>query len=309
MRFKRRMGRFIAVSIVLWVMQLCAAAQAQTLRLALFKTASSASEEAPLAAALDPVLQAEVGRATQINIAALPPLDLSSLQLALDCVGETASCLAVATERSKVDALLAPSLTRSGASLVVKLLFFNPQDPNPIQTLTRSVSNESSDAVVIDAAKALVQELFGLAPPPGQAPAPVVEPEPEPEPPSQELPPLAAEPPPSQERPSLLVPLVFGAAGLGVMAIGVGFGVASNGTESDYAKTKVNNDADAQHASELLSSARTQSTIANVAIGLGAASCVAGGVLFFLQRNQRPDTAPNAEVALGLGYLGVRGGF
>ncbi|HET8935705.1 MAG TPA: hypothetical protein VFN67_19795 [Polyangiales bacterium] len=301
------MGRFIAVSMVLWVLQLCAAAQAQTLRIALFKTASSASEEAPLAAALDPMLQAEVGRAPQLNIAALPPLDLPSLQLALDCVGETASCLAVATERSKVDALLAPSLIRSGTSLVVSLLFYNPQLPSPIQVLTRSVARESSDAVVMDAAKALVQELFGLAPPPGQEPPPVVEPEPDPA--SQELPPLAAEPPPSQERPSLLVPLVFGAAGLGVMAIGIGFGVASNGTESDYAKTKVKTNADAQHASELLSSARTQATIANVALGLGAASCVAGGVLFFLQRNRRPDTAPNAEVALGLGYLGVRGGF
>ena len=296
--------------MVLWLMQLCAAAQAQTLRLALFKTASSASEEAPLAAALDPVLQAEVGRATQLNIAALPPLDLPSLQLALDCVGETASCLAVATERSKVDALLAPSLTRSGASLVVSLLFYNPQLPSPIQVVTRSVPNESSDAVVMDAAKSLVQELFGIGPAPGQEPAtPSPAPEPEPEPATQELPPLAAEPSPSTEPPSLLAPIAFGAAGLGVMAIGIGFGVASNGTESDYAKTRVRTDADAQHASELLSSARTQSTIANVAIGLGAASCIAGGVLFFLQRNRRPDTEPSAQVALGLGYLGVTGGF
>lgn len=301
------MGRFIAVSMVLWLMQL-SAAQAQTLRLALFKTASSASEEAPLAAALDPVLQAEVGRAPQLNIAALPPLDLPSLQLALDCVGETASCLAVATERSKVDALLAPTLTRSGASLVVSLLFYNPAQPSPIQVVTRSVARESSDAVVIDAAKSLVQELFGLAPPPGQEPAEPV-PVAEPEPAAQELQPLAAEPSPSTEPPSLLVPIAFGAAGLGVIAIGIGFGVASNGTESDYAKTRVNNDADAQRASELLSDARTQSTIANVVIGLGAASCIAGGVLFFLQRDRRPDAEPNTHVALGMGYLGVTGGF
>jgi hypothetical protein len=303
------MGRFIAVSMVLWSMQLCAAAHAQTLRLALFKTSSSASEEAPLAAALDPVLQAEVARATQLTIAALPPLDLPSLQLALDCVGETASCLAVATERSKVDALLAPSLNRSGASLVLSLLFYNPQQASPIQALTRSVPSESSDAVVMDAAKALVRELFGIAAPAQEPakPGPVAEPEPEPA--SQELPPLAAEPSPSSEPPSLLVPIAFAAAGVGVMAIGVGFGVASNGTESDYAKTRIRSDADAQHAAELLSSARTQSTVANVMIGLGAASCVAGGVLFFIQRNRRPDSEARAQVALGLGYLGVTGGF
>lgn len=308
------MGRFIAVSMVLWVMQLSAAAHAQTLRLALFKTASGTSEHAPLAAALDPVLEAEVGRIPQVSIAALPPLDLASLQLALDCVGETPSCLAVAAERSKVEALLAPSLTRSGSTLVVSVLLYDPKRPSPIQVVTRKLPVEASDELVIDAAKSLVLEVFGQAPPPS-APAQQAAPEaPEPttapantapvEPELQRLPET-----PTRAAPSLLLPIALGAAGVGVIAIGLGFGAASNGTESRYAKVRVEDDADAQHASELLSTARGQATIANVAIALGAASCVAGGVVYFLQRDRRPDIEPHAEVALGLGYLGVKGGF
>jgi hypothetical protein len=317
MRFERRMGRFIAVSMVLWVMQLSTAAHAQSLRLALFKTASSSSELSPLAAALDPVLQAEIGRMPQLSIAALPPLDLASLQLALDCVGETASCLAVAAERSKVDGLVSPSLARSGAAVVLSLLLYNPQQSSAIRIVTRNFAGNASEVVVLDGAKILVQELFAQAA--AQAPPPAAAPEPEPELPAPAATPEPAattqtelQPPeasPSSGSPSQLLPIALGAGGLAVIAIGIGFGAASSGTETSYANTRVVNSADAQHATELLSTARTQATIANVALVLGAAGCVAGGVVYFLQRNRRPDTGPNAHLALGPGYLGITGGF
>jgi hypothetical protein len=311
MMIERRNGRFIAACVVLWIVQLSAAAQAQTLRIALFKTASS-PELAPLTAALDPTIQAEVGKVPKVSVAAVPPLDLPSLQLALDCVGETAECLSVATERSKVEGLLSPSLVRTGGSIVLSLLLYNQQASSPLQVVTRSYPNDVSEAGVIDGAKMLVRELFGVAAPAAEpAPAPVEEPPPAattapPEATLEPARPLAAAP---DQKPSLVVPIVLGAAGVAVIALGVGFGVASNSTESRYADARVDDDADARTADDLLSSARTQSTIANVAFGVGAASCVAAGVVYFLQRKHRQDTAPNAHVALGPGYIGVAGGF
>jgi hypothetical protein len=311
MMIERRTGRFIAACVVLWIVQLSAAAQAQTLRIALFKTASS-PELSPLTAALDPALQAEVGKVPKVSVAAVPPLDLPSLQLALDCVGETPDCLSVATERSKVEGLVSPSLARTGGSVVLSLLLYNPQASSPMQVVTRSFPNDVSEAGVIDGARALVRELFGIAAPVVEpAPAPVEEPPPAattapPEATPEPMPPPAAAP---AEKQSLVLPIVLGAAGVGVIALGVGFGVASNSTEARYAAAKVDDDADAQSADDLLSSARTQSTIANIAFGVGAVSCIAAGVVYFLQRKQRPDTAPNAHVAIGPGYLGVAGGF
>ena len=310
MMIERRHGRFIAACTVLWLVQLSAAVQAQALRIALFKTNSS-SELTPLTAALDPAVQAEVGKVPTVTVGAVPPLDLPSLQLALDCVGETPDCLSVAAERSKVDGLVSPSLARTGGSVVLSLLLYNPRASSPMQLVTRSFPSDASEAALVEGAQGLVRELFGMPEPVPAEPAPVEEAK------EPAAPPPAAEPAPApatqltdaEARPSLLLPIVLGAAGIGVIAIGVGFGVASNNTEARYAEARVQSSADAQSASELLSSARAQSAIANVAFGLGAASCVAAGVVYFLQRNTRPDTDPGAHVAFGPGYLGVAGGF
>lgn len=311
---ERLIGRLIATCVVLWLVQLSAAAQAQTLRIALFKSTSSSSELTPLAAALDPVLQAEVGRVQEVSIAALPPLDLPSLQLALDCVGETPSCLSVASERSKVEGLLSPSLARSGGALVLSLLLYNPQDSSPLQVVTRSFASDAPEAVVIDGAKSLVRELFGIAqpaPPPPQEPEPAAATEPPaevaPSAPELQLTAASSDRPPQSQ--SLLLPIVLGAAGVAVIGVGAGFGVASNDSESRYADARVRSDADAQKAEDLLSTARTQSAIANVAFGVGAASCIAAGVVFFLQQKHKPDTEPSAHLSFGPGYAGVAGAF
>jgi len=308
-------GRFIAACMVLWLVQLSAAAQAQTLRIALFKTASS-PELAPLTAALDPVLQAEVGKVEAVRVQAVPPLDLPSLQLALDCVGETPSCLSVATERSKVDGLVSPSLARTGGSIVLSLLLYDPRASSPMQVVTRSFANDASEAAVVDGAKSLVRELFGIsevAPVVEPPPAPVIAPPepmsvPEPEPGPQ--PSAATAPAELEQRQSLVLPIVLGAVGVGVIALGAGFGVASNISESRYADAKIRpGDSSAPDAEDLLSRASTQSTIANVAFGVGAASCIAAGVVYFVQRKHRPDSEPHAHVALGPGYVGVAGAF
>jgi hypothetical protein len=310
MMIERWNGRFIAACLVLWMVQLSAAASAQSLRIALFKTASS-PELAPLTAALDPEIQAEVGKLQKVSVGAVPPLDLPSLQLALDCVGETPSCLSVATERSKVDGLLSPSLARTGGSIVLSLLLYNPQASSPMQVVTRSFPNDTSEAALIDGAKVLVRELFGVV-----APAPAPPPIEEPPPPAPTVAPPEAAPPPAapparaqEPRQSLVLPIVLGAAGVAVLGLGVGIGIASNNSESRYAEMRVTDEADAGETDDLLSRAQTQSTIANIAFGVGAASCIAAGVVYFLQSKHRSDTEPSAHVALGPGYVGVAGDF
>lgn len=318
---ERRMGRYIAICSALWLVQLGGLARAEQvpLQIALFKTTSTAADLSPLGAALDPVLQAELGHTPEVTVAAVPPLDLPSLQLALDCVGETPTCLAVAAERSKVTGLLSPTLARAGAALIVSLLLYDPQQSQSMQVVTRSFAGNASDAVVIEGAKAMVHELFGHK---AEPPPPAAEPAPEPPPQAAEseqapgsanveepLPPL----PVDTQRPSLLLPVALGAGGVAAILVGVGFGIASNNSEARYGQTRILDNADAQHASQLYERAQTQAVIANVALVLGVASCVAGGVVYFLQRSQRPDAeperGPSARLAIGPGYVGVAGGF
>jgi hypothetical protein len=327
MMFELRMRCYIVLCMVLWSTQLCTTARAQALRLALFKTSVSSSELTPLAAALDPVLQAEVGRLPNVSIAAVPPLDLPSLQLALDCVGETPECLSLAADRSKADGLLAASLTRSGAARVLSLMVYDPRESSALHVVTRSFATDASDGVVIDGAKSLVHELFGdAAPPPAAAPTPTPPPSalavveeppaapttlaPAPEPaPAPAAPLTAASPAPAQAGPSLVVPIVLSAVGLAAVGVGVGFGIASNNSESRYADMRINDANDAKDANDVLSRARSQATVANIAVGVGAASCVAGAVVYLLQRKRAPERAPHARVSWGPTYLGVTGDF
>jgi hypothetical protein len=314
MMLERWMGRYLAICLSFWLSQLSAAARADddSLRVALFKTSSKVSELTPLAAALDPVLQAEVERLTVVSVGTVPPLDLPSLQLALDCVGETPTCLHVVVERMRVAGVLSPSLARSGPNMVLSLLLYDPKRGADLQRVTRSFPNEASDDVVFDGAKRLVRQLFGVV-----EPAPVAEPEPEAPAPTPPPPvttevapapqPMAAVPAPRSTRSqSLLVPVVLGAVGVGALGVGLGFGLASNKTEVRYGTVAVMDDRDAETADDLVSRAQTQSTIANIAFGVGAASCIAAGVVYFLQRGGRNE---KARLALAPGYVSVAGRF
>src|SRR4051794_26246109 len=87
----------------------------EPLRIALFKTASEETSLQALAAAIDPVLLSELGNVPDLQIAARPALDLPSMQLAIDCVGETADCLAQAAKQAQADGLVAPVVRKLGA--------------------------------------------------------------------------------------------------------------------------------------------------------------------------------------------------
>lgn len=298
------LGRCMIACATLWWLQMATPVWAQTpLRAALFKTAAEQGGLTPLAAALDPVLAELVGKASQVTIVATPALDLPSLQLAIDCVGETPSCLALAAERSGSDGVLAPSLSRTDTEIVVSLLFYDPQRAaGPMRVLTKRVPRKAGDSAVLSGGTALVDELFGALPaaPEAAPPTPPMAAEPQPVPDS------LLEPEPMPERsPSLIAPLVLGAVGVVGLGTGIAFGLAANHSESTYGAMHVKTEADASRALDRYDSAARSATIANISLGVGAAALVAGAVVWFVQRPRSSERASATRTRLALTPNGV----
>ena len=302
---------------VLWLLQYTTSAAAQApLQAALFKTAAEQSALSPLAAALDPVLAEQLGKAPQLTIVATPALDLPSLQLAVDCVGETPSCLAQAAEHAHAEAVLAPSLSRTGNEVVLSLLYYDPRrSAGSLRVVTRRVPRDAGDSAVLSAGSALVQELFGAPPltaaePPAPEPAPQPPP-PEPEPSASLVHDSTLDPErPAPRSPSLVAPLTLGIAGVIGVGVGVAFGVAASSGEDAYAKQRVTTPADAARANDRYDSAARSALISNVSIGVGAAALMAAVVVWLVQRpSGRKDSLASASPRLVLapGQLALTG--
>jgi hypothetical protein len=267
-----------------------------TLHVALFKTASEDADLASLAAAIDPVLLSELGRVPALQIAARPALDLPSMQLAVDCVGETPECLAMAAKQAQADGLVAPLVRHIGAELVVTLLLHDARKQMNITAATRRYSGDQINNQVLDGIPGMVRELFGLASPPGAAAAPVLTPAP------SEAPELSSEtsPPVAAARPLPLLPIVVGAAGVAVIGVGAVLGALANSSEDAYAKLSIKDEKTAAAAQDKYDSAATQATLSNVAFGLGAAAVVTGVVLFIVE-TQNGNTSDRAQAATRTG--------
>src|SRR5262249_36336620 len=105
--------------------------------------------------------------------------------------------------------------------------------------------------------------------------------------------PLPSEPPPiAADKPSLVLPIVLGAAGVALIGAGVGLGLAANATEDSYAKLHVTDATDASKADNKLSSASTCATLADVGFALGGAALAAGVIVFVLQRRGGEEPPP-----------------
>lgn len=281
------------------------------LRAALFKTAVEQSGLTQLAAAVDPVVADQLGKAPQLSIVATPALDLPGLQLAVDCVGETPSCLAIAAERSHADGVIAPSLSRTQTEVVLSLLIFDPQrSAGSLRVVTKRVPREEGDSAVLSAAVELVREVFDIPAPPAAA-----------EPTAQPLP-AASEPPPAHDStfdvtpprrsPSLIAPITLGIVGVIGVGMGIGFGVASHSAQDAYAKQRVLTPADATRANDRYDSASRSALIADVSFGVGAAALVAATIVWLVQRPHRDSEARSStrtQLAFGPGSLSVQGGW
>jgi hypothetical protein len=274
-------------------------ARADALRVALYRAASEDADLESLAGAIDPVLHSELGNVPDLQVTARPALDLSSMQLAIDCVGETTDCLTLAAKEAQADGLVAPQLRRIGSELVLTILFHDSRRQEPFKAVTERYAGEGREQKLLDGIPGMVRELFGLPEPE----APVATP-PAPVPSSA---PLPAEPPATAERPLPVLPIVLGAVGVAFLVGGIGFGLASNGAEDDYAKLKIVDDggASARRATDKYESSKDLATVANVGVIVGSVALVAGVVTLILHMQQpaplRDSARSSARLRFGVG--------
>jgi hypothetical protein len=264
-------------------------------QLALFKTAAEDADLGELASALDPVMLSSLGELTTVQISARPALDLPSMQLALDCVGETVDCLrAVAAQQAEADSLLAPSVRREGDALIVSLLHYQPGEGSPIRHVQRRYSGDRQGEQALAGIEGMLTELF---PPPAELPPPAAEPA-TPQTSVPILPPPAAASEADRESASgvPVVPIILGSVGVALLGTSVALGLMAKASEDEYNDIVADDEPSADRALEKLNTAEAQATAANVTLGLGIGALVAGGVLLFWQLQESGGSEQHASV-------------
>jgi hypothetical protein len=96
-------------------------------------------------------------------VVARPGMDLNAVQLALDCVSETAQCLRTVTTQNSADVLIAPALSRTAGELVLTLLRFDARNGEMRRSLHRQ-QGQSLNSTTLDAVPDMLRELFDLPP-------------------------------------------------------------------------------------------------------------------------------------------------
>ena len=235
-------------------------------RVVVFRVAPSEPGLQQLARALEPLLIAEISQRSKV--VAQHALDLASTQLALDCMAETPDCLRAAMHQPGTDAqiLVAPTLGRSKAELVLSLLYFSTRHGDALRHATRRAEGARAQSAILDSVPSAIEELFATAdrPPERTRAQPVRTPRRE----------LERE---QVDRDSLpVVPIVLTTAGVAILSTGVAFGLSARATEKEYAAAVTGTDAEADEAAETFERAQTQATLASVGIAAGAAAITAG---------------------------------
>jgi len=263
--------------------------------------------------ALDSVIGASLEELHVVNVVARPGLDLNAVQLALDCVAETAQCLRTVTTQNSADILIAPALSRTSGELVLTLLKFDGRSSQMRRALHRQ-PGQTLNSSTLDAVPDMLRELFDLPPKPkAAAPAPAAQGAPGPQGTGQpsaadedgigtEAPAAATEPlpeapmePPSAGRKVPVGPLLLGGGGVVIIGAGVVMGLMMNSTQSEYDDlvtpeqgTTISR-SNAELADSKRSAGETQGTVANVLYGVGGAALVGAGIWLAVELTRRPD--------------------
>jgi hypothetical protein len=238
--------------------------------------------------ALDSVLHAALEELGVVNITAQPGMDLGAVQLALDCVAESAQCLQAVAAQSGVQMLIAPKVQRTAAELIFSLLRFDTRDGQMRRVLRRQ-RGHVLNAATLDALPGMLRELFELAAkseavvaapvPPVAAPLP-----------SAATAPVASVAPPlpdapidleSRSRPLPVAPLILAGAGVLVVGGGIVAGLMMQQTQADYDKLRPSTTSEmdlVDSAVQKRRSGETLATLANVLFVLGGATVAAGGI-------------------------------
>lgn len=242
---------------------------------ALFRTAALDPELQELGAALDPVVLSELNTIGGIEVTARPSLDLPAMQLAIDCVGEIAECMAAVAREAGVEALVAPVLRSNGDLVLVTLLYFDTRE-NHIKGVTRQLAGRSVAQAMLDAVPGMVHEAFGLPPPAPLAEAPAK---------GEPAAPVAPPPPQEPSRVRRIVPWTLLGVSVASLAVGIGMGVASNHDEDAYAKGGAGTEAEINATDQKKQDAEQKALIANVFFGVAGATAVAGFASWLLLRD------------------------
>jgi hypothetical protein len=94
-----------------------------------------------------------------------------------------------------------------------------------------------------------------------------------------------------------------GVAGLAMFTI---FGLMDNSTYSDLKNACPGNMCPPDKQSQI-DSGRTQQTLANVGLVVGALGLAGGATLFALSLSSKPSTAPSTALVAAPGFVGLRG--
>jgi len=258
---------------------------------ALFRTAALDPKLQELGAALDPVVLSELNTIGSIEVAARPSLDLPAMQLAIDCVGEIAECMAAVTREAGVEALVAPVLRSNGDLVLVTLLYFDTRE-NAIKGVTRQLSGRSVAQAMLDAVPDMVREAFGLPPESVVGEAVSVDAEAHPE--NREV--LDGR----GRKAARIVPWALLGVSVATGAVGIGMGVASNKAEDSYAKGSAGNERQIRATAGKLDDARDKALVANICFGVAGVAAVSSLVSWLLLREPRGENAASGNKGVSL---------
>lgn len=247
--------------------------------------------DAETTGAVDRMIRARLDGLEVVRTSSGVALDLSEVQLALGCVGETPDCLAPVASELSVQLLLIPHLDETGGQLQLTIALYDDRD-RTIRRVLRQASGERARTDLLDAVDGQLRELFGLPP--------------------------AVEPPPgggggggggsgAPTGPSLSAgPFVVMGIGVAALAVGIGLGVAALDAESEYAGLP-----DPQTAQQAEDAAAAFSRWEAYAIGadvlLVAGGVAAAGGLAWLLVELLATPSPSAALSpvLGPGIAGL----
>jgi hypothetical protein len=253
---------------------------------AVLQPATSHSDDARLAGAVERVLRAHMDDLDVVTVAGTPALGLSDLQLAVGCVGETDSCLQAVAEQIEVEALLLSSIDRADDALVLTVTFFDARDGGRQSAMRREEGRGAANRL-LEGIDPLLRELFGLPAPVGPARA------------ASDI----EDEPARSGRPAL--PWVVAGVGLAGLITGGALGFVARGTENDYAAVTVDTAADAERAGNLFDKSRRQARAAHAMLGVGGALVVGGIVLLFVMGGSEDEEPRDLTVLPSVGPDGA----
>jgi len=139
------------------------AAQDEPPAASLLRTSTAEGVRGGFGGAIDRIVRTRLDALEVVRIRGSVALDVSEVQLALGCVGETPECLGQVAQQLDVQVLLLPNLDRAGDELILSVAVFRASDGD-LSRVVRRASGSDAETQLLDAVDGLLRELFGLPP-------------------------------------------------------------------------------------------------------------------------------------------------